>query len=287
MPSREGAWYIFSRNTGLQKQAVIYKTKSLDAAPEVLIDPNEWSADGTVAIAGMSFTEDGRYLAYSKAVSGSDWQEWYVKDVATEQGPAGRHQVVEVQRRLLAEGRLRVLLQPLRRAEGRQPPAGREQEPEGVLPQGRHAAGPGRARLRAARQARLGLRRRGDRRRALPAPLPDRGHRQPEPDLRARPQGPEREDRAVPRRLRRRLQRGRQRRRRVLRGDQQPGAALPDGGRSIGSARRQRGVEDADSGGAGQGRARGRVDGERPVRDDVDDRRAHRRCGSTARTARS
>ena len=83
VPSREGAWYIFSRNTGLQKQAVIFKTKALDAAPEVLIDPNTWSADGTVAIAGMSFTEDGRYLAYSKSVSGSDWQEWYVKDVAT------------------------------------------------------------------------------------------------------------------------------------------------------------------------------------------------------------
>ena len=83
VPSREGDWYIFSRNTGLQKQAVIYKTKALDAAPQVLLDPNEWSADGTVAIAGMSFTDDGKYLAYSKAVSGSDWQEWYVKDVAT------------------------------------------------------------------------------------------------------------------------------------------------------------------------------------------------------------
>ncbi|MCX6552252.1 MAG: S9 family peptidase, partial [Acidobacteria bacterium] len=43
VPSREGAWYVFSRNTGLQKQAVIYKTKSLEAAPDVLLDPNTWS----------------------------------------------------------------------------------------------------------------------------------------------------------------------------------------------------------------------------------------------------
>jgi prolyl oligopeptidase len=83
VPSREGPWYIFSRNTGLQKQAVIFKAKAIDAEPEVLIDPNEWAADGTVAVAGMSFSEDGRYLAYSKAVSGSDWQEWYVRDVTT------------------------------------------------------------------------------------------------------------------------------------------------------------------------------------------------------------
>ena len=85
VPSREGPWYIFSRNTGLQKQAVIFKARALDAEPQVLIDPNEWSSDGTEAIAGMSFSEDGRYLAYSRAVSGSDWQEWYIRDVATNQ----------------------------------------------------------------------------------------------------------------------------------------------------------------------------------------------------------
>jgi prolyl oligopeptidase len=83
VPTREGNWYIFSRNTGLQRQSVIYKAASLQAAPEVLIDPNAWSADGTVAISGLSFSDDGRYAAYSKAVSGSDWQEWHVLDVAT------------------------------------------------------------------------------------------------------------------------------------------------------------------------------------------------------------
>jgi prolyl oligopeptidase len=82
-PSREGVWYIFSRNDGLQNQAVLYKTRSLSAAPEVLIDPNTLSADGTVALGGASFSDDGRRMAYAIAVAGSDWLEWRVRDVAT------------------------------------------------------------------------------------------------------------------------------------------------------------------------------------------------------------
>jgi prolyl oligopeptidase len=82
-PEREGPWYIFSRNSGLQPQAVIYKTKALSAPPEVLIDPNTLSKDGTVALGSISFTEDGRYMAYSLAAAGSDWIEWRVRDVAT------------------------------------------------------------------------------------------------------------------------------------------------------------------------------------------------------------
>jgi prolyl oligopeptidase len=85
VPSREGRWYIFSRNQGLQNQPVIYKTPSLDAAPEVLIDPNTLSKEGTVALGPMSFTEDGRYVAYSVSAAGSDWQEWHVRDVASGQ----------------------------------------------------------------------------------------------------------------------------------------------------------------------------------------------------------
>ncbi len=84
-PSREGSWYVFTKNSGLQPQAVLYKAKSLDAAPEVLLDPNALSKDGTVALGGVSFTEDGRYMAYSLATSGSDWIEWHVRDVATSQ----------------------------------------------------------------------------------------------------------------------------------------------------------------------------------------------------------
>ncbi|MEW5984505.1 MAG: prolyl oligopeptidase family serine peptidase [Acidobacteriota bacterium] len=82
-PSRHGDWYIFSKNDGLQNQSVVYKTKDLGAPGEVLIDPNTLSEDGTVALGGASFSEDGKYLAYAIAVSGSDWQEWRVREVAT------------------------------------------------------------------------------------------------------------------------------------------------------------------------------------------------------------
>jgi prolyl oligopeptidase len=83
VPSRHGSWTIFSKNDGLQNQAVIYKATSLTATPEVLLDPNSLSSDGTVALSGMSLTEDGKLMAYATSASGSDWMEWKVRDVAT------------------------------------------------------------------------------------------------------------------------------------------------------------------------------------------------------------
>ena len=83
IPSKEGEFYVFSRNDGLQNQSVIYRTRTLDAAPEVLLDPNTLSPDGTVALAGAEFTDDGTLMAYALAKSGSDWHEWRVREVAT------------------------------------------------------------------------------------------------------------------------------------------------------------------------------------------------------------
>jgi prolyl oligopeptidase len=85
IPSKEGRWYVFSKNTGKQNQNVVYKAASLDAAPEVLIDPNALSKDGTVALGPTAFSEDGKYMAYAVSAAGSDWQEWRVRDVATGQ----------------------------------------------------------------------------------------------------------------------------------------------------------------------------------------------------------
>ncbi len=82
-PSKVGGRYFFSRNDGLQNQSVLYTVASLDGTPRVLLDPNTWSKDGTVAIAGLSISDDGKYLAYGKAESGSDWVTWRVLDVAT------------------------------------------------------------------------------------------------------------------------------------------------------------------------------------------------------------
>ena len=137
-PSREGAWYIFAKNDGLQNQSVIYKTRALDAPAEILIDPNSLSNDGTVALGSLSFSDDGKHLAYSLSASGSDWLEWRVRDVATGARSARRAQVGQVQRGGLAQGRLGLLLQPLRRAERGRDLHRREQVPEGVLPQAGH-----------------------------------------------------------------------------------------------------------------------------------------------------
>ncbi len=84
-PSKQGGRYFYSRNAGLQNQSVLYTADALEAAPRVLIDPNSLSSDGTVALSGLSVSEDGRRIAYGTAAAGSDWVEWRVRDVATGQ----------------------------------------------------------------------------------------------------------------------------------------------------------------------------------------------------------
>ena len=85
VPSKHGGRYFYARNTGLQNQSVLYWAAQLDAEPRVLLDPNTLSAEGTVALSGTAVSEDGRRLAYGLAVSGSDWQEWRVRDIETGQ----------------------------------------------------------------------------------------------------------------------------------------------------------------------------------------------------------
>ncbi len=83
IPFKQGGRYFYSRNNGLQNQSILYVADTLDAAPRVLLDPNTLSADGTVALAGYSISEDGNLMAYGLAASGSDWNEWKVRDVRT------------------------------------------------------------------------------------------------------------------------------------------------------------------------------------------------------------
>ena len=83
MPSKEHGRYIYSKNDGLQNQSVIYMQETLDGEPTVLLDPNALSDDGTVSLGGISFSNDGKYMAYTIQRSGSDWVEIYVKDMAT------------------------------------------------------------------------------------------------------------------------------------------------------------------------------------------------------------
>ena len=83
IPSKQGGAYFFSKNDGLQNQAVLYVSKSLAGEPRVLLDPNTLSQDGTIALSGIDVSEDGKLMAYQLAVAGSDWNEIRVRDVAT------------------------------------------------------------------------------------------------------------------------------------------------------------------------------------------------------------
>ncbi|MEH2291812.1 prolyl oligopeptidase family serine peptidase [Nostoc sp.] len=83
LPDGSSDRYFYFKNDGLQNQSVLYTLKTLDDQPKVLLDPNKLSEDGTVALSGLSISEDGKLLAYGLSASGSDWQEWKVRDVET------------------------------------------------------------------------------------------------------------------------------------------------------------------------------------------------------------
>jgi len=82
-PSQHGGRYFFQHNTGLQQQNVLLVAESLNAEPRVLLDPNTLSPDGTVALAGEAISDNGKLMAYGIATSGSDWNEWHVRDIDT------------------------------------------------------------------------------------------------------------------------------------------------------------------------------------------------------------
>ncbi|GAA5130912.1 S9 family peptidase [Luteolibacter yonseiensis] len=83
LPYEEGGKWFYSKNSGLQNQAVLYVADTLDGEPRVLLDPNTMSKDGTVALAQSRPSEDGRLLAYATSGGGSDWLEIRVRDIAT------------------------------------------------------------------------------------------------------------------------------------------------------------------------------------------------------------
>src|SRR5262249_53304177 len=80
-PFKEGGRYYYTKNDGLQNQDILYVMDNLDGPARPILDPNKWSKDGTVAIAGLSFSDDAKFLAYGVAEAGSDWHTWRVVDV--------------------------------------------------------------------------------------------------------------------------------------------------------------------------------------------------------------
>ncbi len=83
VPFREGGRYFYFHNDGLQDQAVLYALDSLGAEPRLVLDPNTFSEDGTVSLAGLDVADDGRHLAYAISEGGSDWREIRVLDLRT------------------------------------------------------------------------------------------------------------------------------------------------------------------------------------------------------------
>jgi prolyl oligopeptidase len=83
MPFKQGDRYFYYKNDGLQNQSVLYTLPSLDAEPRVLLDPNQLSEDGTVALTGLAISEDASLMAYALSSAGSDWKEWKVRNVET------------------------------------------------------------------------------------------------------------------------------------------------------------------------------------------------------------
>jgi prolyl oligopeptidase len=82
-PFREGDYYFYTFNNGLQNQDVIFIKSSLEAEGTVFLDPNTFSGDGTVSLTAFSVSKDGKYVGYGISRGGSDWNEFFVKEIAT------------------------------------------------------------------------------------------------------------------------------------------------------------------------------------------------------------
>ncbi len=82
-PFRVGDYYFFSKNDGLQNQSVTYVQKGLDGPPEVFIDPNALSPDGTIRVNLLGPSGDKKYVAITRGEAGSDWSEIRVMEIAS------------------------------------------------------------------------------------------------------------------------------------------------------------------------------------------------------------
>ncbi|MDJ1471322.1 prolyl oligopeptidase family serine peptidase [Xanthocytophaga flava] len=95
-PFRKGEWFYFYKNDGLQNQSVLYRQQGLTGVPEMVIDPNKLSPDGTTRLSAFSLSKDGNYAGIGLSKGGSDWQEYYVMDTKTKQNLSDKLEWVKV-----------------------------------------------------------------------------------------------------------------------------------------------------------------------------------------------
>lgn len=81
VPFKKEQYYFFTKNDGLQNQSVLYMQEGIDGEPQVLLDPNTLSEDGTIALTNYAVSKDARFLAYATAEAGSDWNKIYVMEI--------------------------------------------------------------------------------------------------------------------------------------------------------------------------------------------------------------
>lgn len=82
-PFRAGKYFFFQKNDGLQNQSVLYRQEGLTGTPEVFLDPNKLSEDGTTSALPMGVSPDFKYMCFSVSKAGSDWKEIWIADVET------------------------------------------------------------------------------------------------------------------------------------------------------------------------------------------------------------
>ena len=78
-PFKEGDYTYFYKNSGIQNHYVLFRNKE-NSTPEVFLDPNSFSEDGTISMSGVSFSNDGSHIAYSISEGGSDWRKVIIRD---------------------------------------------------------------------------------------------------------------------------------------------------------------------------------------------------------------
>lgn len=82
-PFKNNDYFYYYKNDGLQNQSVLYRKKGLDGKEELIMDPNKLAADGTTRLAGFILSKDGKYAAWGISKGGSDWQNYFVRDMTT------------------------------------------------------------------------------------------------------------------------------------------------------------------------------------------------------------